>query len=219
MALHSTFAVQDATESLNHYLREMTKEINLKGNDYILNVDVDQWRQYFIDKYDFEPLSVYPDKATAKFTGKEIKKVKQFGPDYDIETYKFEVYVPYTGWSFLFMLRPSKREMHDQYVNTPNGNSGDITGTFTLYEQDERKFEYEKKRIIHAICVNVPNINSDLASFKPRVISTFNSVYSEKKQKVLSEKSFFEKLNLRIETSTDKIFKIPVIEKKRCTNN
>jgi len=35
------------------------------------------------------------------------------------------------------------------------------------------------------------------------------------KQNVLSENSFFEKLNLNIETLTDKIFKVPLIEKKK----
>jgi len=215
MAGHSLFNQQDASSTFNHYLDEMTKEINSKGNDYILNVDVEKWKQYFVDKYDFEPLTVYPDKATFKFTGKGKAKASQFGREYEVETYKFDVNVPYTGWSFLFMLRPSTRELHDQYVNTPNGNSGNVTGSFTLNEQNEQRFEYEKSRLIHAISVNVPNINRDLAAFKAQVINTFNSIYSQKKQKVLSENSFFERINLNIEPSTDKIFKVPVVEKKK----
>jgi hypothetical protein len=215
MAGHTLFNQQDASSTFDHYLHELETEINSKGNDYILNVDVEQWKQYFIDKYDFTPLTVYPDKATFNFAGKGKAKREQFGREYEIETYRFDVKVPFTGWSFLFMLRPSTRTINHPQVDTPSGDSGNVSASFTLFEQNERQFEYEKQRLIDAICINVPNINRDLAAFKAQVINTFNATYSQKKQKVLSENSFFEKLNLKVETSTDKIFKVPVVEKKK----
>lgn len=215
MAGHTLFNQQDAYSTFDLYIQEMKKEINSKPNDYILNVDVEQWKQYFIEKYDFLPLTVFPDKATFSFAGKGKVKREQLGREYETETYRFEVKVPFTGWSFLFMLRPSERTINHLQVDTPSGDSGNVTALFTLFEQNERQFEYEKQRLIDAICVNVPNINRDLAAFKAHVANTFNATYAQKKEKVLSENSFFEKLNLKVETSTDKIFKVPVVEKKK----
>ncbi|MEJ8820266.1 hypothetical protein [Lacibacter sp. H407] len=212
---HTLFNQQSAASTFDLYLREMVTEINSKGNDYILNVDVEQWRQYFIDKYDFIPLTVYPEKATFRFIGKGKARIEKYGREYETETYRFEVIVPFTGWSFLFLLSPSTRTINHPRVNTPSGNNGDITASFTLYEQNDRQFEHEKQRLINAISVNVPNINKDLAAFKANVINTFNSTYAEKKEKVLAENSFFEKLNLKVETSTDRIFKVSVVEKKK----
>lgn len=215
MAGHALFNQQDATSTFDMYLQEMKTEINSKNNDYILNVDVEKWKQYFIDKYDFLPLTVFPAKATCSFVEKGKNSRELHGEEYEIDTYRFVVKVPFTGWAFLFSLRPTTRTLNNLQVDTPQGNSGNVTAFFTLYEQNERQFESQKQRIIDAICINVPNINKDLAGFKAQIIKTFNSTYSQKKQKVLSENTFFEKLNLQVETSTDKIFKVPVVEKTK----
>src|SRR6218665_3811710 len=107
MAGHTLFNQQDASSTFGNYLEEMKKEINSKSNDYILNVNVEQWKQYFIDKYDFIPLTVFPDKATFNFVGKGKAMQEQFGREYEVEIHRFTVKVPFTGSSFLFMLRPS----------------------------------------------------------------------------------------------------------------
>ena len=73
-----------------------------------------------------------------------------------------------------------------------NGNSGNVTGTFTLNEQNEQRFEYEKTFGYTQFLLMFPNINRDLAAFKTQVINTFNFAYSQKKQKVLSESSFLK---------------------------
>jgi hypothetical protein len=193
----------------------MKKDISSKSNDYILNVDVEKWKQYYIDKYDFIPLTVFPDKATVDFKGKGIEKVEKYGREYEIDIYKFEVNVPFTGWSYLFSLRPTTRVIRHPQVYAPHGDSGFVTAPFVLYEQNEIQFGHAKHNLIQAISQNVPNINRDLTIFKKLVINTFDDAYAQKKQKVLSENSFFEKLNLNIETSTDKIFKVPIAEKKK----
>lgn len=215
MAELSIFGQQNASSSFEHYIKEIKDKINGKSNDYILNVNVDDWRKYFVNKYDFLPLTVYPDKATVEFKRKGKAKREEFGEEYEIETYTFELSVPYTGWSFLFMLKPSTCEKLHPRVNVPQADSGFVTANFTLYEQNESRFEYEKNQLLKAITVNIPNINNDLNKFKAEVLRTFNSLYQQKKEKVLSEKSFFEKLNININKSTDKIFKVPIVEKRK----
>jgi hypothetical protein len=171
-------------------------------------------KEYFINKYDFSELTVFPEQAKVEFNRKGKVKREQFGREYESETYIFELSVPYTGWSFLFMLKPSTCTILHPRVNVPNTDSGNITANFTLYDQNEQQFENEKNRLLKAITVNVPNINSDLTKFKAEVVRTFDSLYQRKKEKVLSENSFFEKLNINIDKSTDKIFKVPALKKR-----
>lgn len=215
MAGHSLFNQQDSYSTFDHYLQEIREEINSKRNDYILNVNVEDWKRHIIDKYDFTPITVYTDKATVKLVGKGNIKVEDFGRQYDKETYSFEMQIPYTGWSHLFMLRPSNRVVNHPRVDTPNGDSGFITAVFTMREQNHQLFEIEKDKILHAFTSNVPNINADLAQFKDSVAYTFDSTYRQKKEKVLKENTFFERINISTESSTDKIFKVPSLEKKR----
>ena len=211
MAELTLFGQQDAISSFQHYIEEIKTEINAKSNDYILNVDIDEWKNYFVNKYDFQQLTVYPEKAFVEFVGKSKRNLHGF----EVDTYRFVIKVPYTGFSFLFMLKPTTCRMDHPRVDVPQSDSGFVSSQFELSEHDESRFEYEKNRIIDAILGNVPNINNDLANFKNQVIQTFNTVYAKKKEKVLSENSFFERLKINIESSTDKIFKVPILEKKK----
>lgn len=142
-------------------------------------------------------------------------KRERFREVCDAEGYTFEVKVPFTGSSFLLRLRPTTCVINHPTIDAPQSDSGYIIVTILLYEQNPQQFEREKDKFIRAITANVPNINNDASDFNTRISSHFGRVYKEKKQRVLSEQSFFEALNIEIETATDKIFKVPVIEKKK----
>jgi hypothetical protein len=211
MAELTLFGQQDAMSSFRHYLDEIKNEIESKSNDYILNVDTEEWKNYIINKYDFLPLTVYPEKVTVHFSGKMKREFRGS----QVEYYNFTIKIPYTGFSFLFMLQPSTCYMSHPRVDVPQSDSGFVSAQITLTEHNEAQFEYEKRNIITALTENVPNINNDLQNFKNQVIQTFESTYARKKAKMLSENSFFEKLNISIEPSTDKLFKVPIAEKRK----
>lgn len=214
MALIQIFRVQDASSTFRSYLKEIVDEINSKPNDYMLNVDKNEWKEYFKNKYDFIPLNVYSEQASVKFIGKRKIKKEQFGTEYESETYRFELSVPYVGYYFLFFLSPSTRLMHHPNVNVPSLDSGTLTAEFELYDQNEKQFEHDKNHLLEGITGNVTNINNDLQRFKAEVISTFENAFERKKEKVLSENSFFEKLNININKKTDTIFKVPIAKKR-----
>jgi hypothetical protein len=179
-----------------------------------LNVNKSEFKQYIENKYDFTPLTVYSEQATVKFIGKRKIKKEQHGTEYESETYRFELSVPYVGSYFLFFLSPSTRLMHHPNVNVPSLDSGNLTAEFELYEQNEQQFEYNKNDLLKGITGNVTNINNDLQKFKAEIVSTFENTFERKKEKVLSENSFFEKLNIHINKKTDTIFKVPIASKR-----
>lgn len=212
---HGLFSSQSAYDIFQTYLKDIKTELESKSNDYILNVDVNTWREYIINKYDFIPLTVYTDKATDTYKGKgQRQEDSRYGETFTIDEYRFEVSVPFTGWSYLFCLRPSSFLMDSLSVETPNGDSGLISYTFNLTQQDENKFKREKDRFLHLLNTNTININKDLVAFKQAVPNLFNSHYEHLRNKVIAEANFFERLNININTNTDKIYKVPVIEKR-----
>jgi len=214
MAELSLFGQQDASSSFDHYLDDIKKEIESKSSDHILNVDIKEWREYFINKYEFIPITLYSEKAITEFIGKGKATREDFGRSYEIETYRFEIRVPFTGSSFLFMLKPSTCVINFPRANVPQSNSGIISSVFTMYEQDSTKFEYEKDRLIKSMTANVPNINTDVQKFNQRIGTHFDQIYNAKKEKVTSENSFFDAINIKVNKDTESVFKVPTIAKK-----
>lgn len=215
MARASLFGSQYASDCFEYNLREISKEIDSKSNDFILNINIEEWRQYFIDKYEYIPITVYTDKATTKFKHKLKTKKQDRGDEYESEAYVFNVSVPFTGSTFLFFLKSSTSYMDYPEADIPNGNSGSIVKEITLHEQNTEQLEYQKNRFFKALNTNSVNMNSDVAIYNTAIAAHFNAEYAKKKEKVLKEQQFFESLNIEIETSTDKIFKVPTVEKKK----
>lgn len=211
----AVFGGQNASHLFDRYLDEIKREIERKSNEYIVNVDIEEWKEFFHNEYDFMPIEVFEETAQVRFVKKGKKAVEERGQRYEIETYTFEFSVEFRGWSTLFTLIPSTRTLTHPMVNVPNLDQGEITAQFTLHSTDERQFEYEKNKLLKAITINVPNANRDLEKFKANIDRTFMISYNQKKQKVESENKFFNKLDLVVDKSTDKIFKVPFPKKKK----
>ncbi|MES2780837.1 MAG: hypothetical protein V4651_13170 [Bacteroidota bacterium] len=212
MVGYALFTQNGAWESFDYYLYELKQEINAKSKDYILNVNVEEWKRYFIEKYDYTPLTIYPDKVTTKFKGKPMKKGTS---TVDEDSYIFEIRVPFIGWFHLFSLQPKNSILSDLWVDTPATDSGDITSSIIIHGHDEAAIERHRAKFLHVLNGNIPEINNDLKTFKAQVEKKFEAEYNIRKEKILSENTFFEKLNIKIEPTTDKIYKVPVLEKKK----
>lgn len=215
MSNFSLFSQQEASSTFDHLISEISKEIKSKSSDYILNVDADEWEQYFVDKYEFIPLKIYPEKASIEFSGKRKRPVEQYGKRFEREEYIFDINVPFTGSSWLLMLRPSRFVLRTARVDAPNGYEGNITGKVILNEQNPDLFEREKNSFISLVQINVPNINNDVEGFNRRIKPHFRTVLKSQQERIKKERAFFEAINVKIDKDTEQIFKAPTIKKKR----
>ncbi|WP_336517554.1 hypothetical protein [Pollutibacter soli] len=209
------FGQQEARLTFNQLIQKMTTEIHEKSNDYVVNVDSQEWKKYFIDKYEFTPIEVFPEQINSVYKGKTKAIIQQFGVKVEREVYNFEVKIPFTGSSFLFLLKPSICHLNYPQVEIPDGNSGFITGKIDLIEQDANKFEYLREDLVNAIIANIPNINKDVTEFNLRIRTNFDNEFLKKKESALQEQKFFETLNIDIDRTTETILKISFDEKKK----
>lgn len=215
MATAPLFGSQNGYSTFEDSLTQITKEIQGKDSEYILNVDVEEWRQYFITKYEFIPLTVCSDQITVSYKGKTELRNDQSDRIHSINAYNFEISIPFTGSSFLLFLKPSSCYLNHPQVDIPNGNGGLLIRRVTLRQQDPNLLEREKADFIETLNRNSENMNSDVKLFNAKIARHFNQTYNNKKQEALKERRFFESLNIHIDQSTDKIFKVPIAEKKK----
>ncbi|MCB0574562.1 MAG: hypothetical protein KDC61_08345 [Saprospiraceae bacterium] len=215
MASFNLFAQIPGYALFDKVLEDLTKEIKGKQPDYILNVDPNEWEEYFVNKYSYMPLTIYPSKAIVEFNTKRLRPVERFGRQFEQEEFEFNILIPYTGSSFLFQVQPSTYVMRTAKVDVPTSDAGNITMRIVLHEQDPKLFEREKNSLITLIDLNIKNINKDVEAFNRRIVPHYHLVLNAEIERIKKERSFFEAINVKIDKGTEQIFKAPVISKKR----
>lgn len=208
------FRRQSAHDVFENYLELIRDEIKKSTNDYILNINKEEWLKYFVNRFKQTLLVIYPEKLTQLFTGKGKRQISQFGREYTIETIHIALTIPYEGTTFLLELCPSSFTLDSCKVDVSGYGGGMITRTIELTEQSEQAFNNEKQRFLDYLNINIPSINKDAEIFNQKIAYTFNTAYDIRKQKALSESSFFEKLNIIANPDSTETYKIPSLAKK-----
>jgi len=210
------FRQKSAGDVFDEYLEIIKKEIRDKSNDYVLNIPKNEWLDYFTTRFEQTPLTIYPEKITIVSAGKGQRRSEGMWTEYVQETMKLEVLLPYTGTTYLLYLRPSSFTLNSctAEINSEDGR-GTITYAIEITNQNEQEFNSAKQRFIEYVTSNIPGVNKEAEAFNRRIEYEFNLAYEARKQKALSENSFFEKLNIVVNPGTSEVYKVPVLTKKR----
>lgn len=209
------FRKKSARDVFEEYLNMIKKEVEKSESEYVLNISKDQWLEYFINKFEQSPLVIYPEKITQSLTGKGKKQISNFGKAFVVETIKIALSVPYEGTTFLLELCPSSYTLKGCSADISGYGGGMITRNIELTEQNEQEFNAEKRRFLEFLANNVPSINKEAESFNLEITRTFNIAYDIRKQKALSQNSFFEKLGISVNPNTQAVYQPPTLTKKR----
>jgi hypothetical protein len=209
------FRKQYTRDTFEGYLNMIKNEIAKSESEYVLNVNKDQWLDYFVDKFEQKPLVVYPEKISQTLAGKGKRQVSDFGRSFEVETIKIALSVPYEGTTFLLELCPSSYTLNNCGADISGYGRGLITHTLELTEQNEQAFNAAKRRFTDFLASNVPSVNKDAENFNRQIRHTFDIAYDARKQKALSQNSFFEKLGIAVNPDTQEIYQPPTLTKKR----
>jgi hypothetical protein len=211
----SLFGSQSGYDSFEHNMQELRKEIWAKDFDYILNVNTSEWLDYFKIKYEYIPITLYLEQAVAQY--KEKWTVQNVQSDRHLHTpvYNFNIEVPFTGSSFLFCLKPSGCRLDFPEVEIPNGDSGNIIKTVGIQDRDQNRLERKMQAFLETLKVNAENMNNDVRLYNARIPKVFQDAYNQIREKAEREQRFFKSMNIEINKETDRIFKVPVVERKK----
>ena len=147
-----------SSERTEDYIKEIRskieREIEELSEEKITTDSIDDWVDYFVSKYQIDPILVYEDKAELNMEEVKIKKYNifyeqdsSFEPEFfQIDGYKIIFKIPFYGKSDLFNLQPStyiisNRFEVDKIINPQNDKLG-----YLYYSFERNKDEFIGKK-------------------------------------------------------------------------
>jgi hypothetical protein len=209
MALALLFGQVLGSRKFQNNLNNITDEINSKSDEFILGVNFEEWKEYFFDKYSFTPLIINDAQTSLDAE----KKRSMTGLQY----YVLKLSVPFNGSSDLFFLKPASSvvELPQPEADIPNGcDSGRIVYAFNVEQPDPNKARLKKDKFLNSLKQNVEYINRDVIEYNSKICLHVEEQYDRGRKTIFDEHKFFEALNIKIQSATDKISKVPIEKRK-----
>jgi len=199
----------DAEEGFSKKIKE---EIGKNAKEYILGVDENEYKDYLIDKYKFEPLKIYIESEVINKPSVSKETLKR--GDYIIgekETYSFTVKYNYTGSADLFKISPNPRIMTSAKIFITEDS---VSFSFQLYKKDPVEFKKEKDYKYNAAFTNLNNVNKFANEWNEKLPNIVNRLFQQQKIKYIEENDFFAAINVKINDNTKSVFTVPSVKKK-----
>ncbi|MBK9149647.1 MAG: hypothetical protein IPM26_01055 [Saprospiraceae bacterium] len=201
------------------FTRQLTEkiksEIEGKGKEYILGVDEEEYKNYLIEKYSLEPLTIDYNSETIDepTVSKEWLEDRFFREKYQAEVFNFTIRYNFTGSPVLFKVQPSTWTMTSAEIYVDEQNNT-VSFSFKLYKKDPEEFKRTKIDYQRRAFANLSNINQVVTSWMNSLPGTVNSLFQQTKNKYLQENDFFAAINVKVNKDTTSVFTAPTIRKK-----
>lgn len=191
-------------------------EIKGKGKDYILGVDENEFKQYIIDQYTLDLLTVDFESETIgePTVSKEWLQDRLHREDYEVEVYNFTVQFSFTGSPILFRIQPSGGYVMTAAQIYVNDNSSTVSFSFKLYKKDPVEFKRTKAEIQQRAFTNLSATNQFATQWNSSLLGLVSNLFQQEKSKYLQENDFFAAINIKVDKKTSSVFTAPTIKKK-----
>lgn len=209
------FEKGDTRSTFENYSLKIKKEIEMLSNDQICNTDLEELADYYFDKYQIEPITIFKDNIIEKMIEIKIKTHNPFyGGDYYeqqyfiADGYKIIHEIPFEGDTNLLYLRPSTHYMSrfqvDNIINSTDEKYGQIVFSleFTKNELENNKdnikvfvsnkFNTELRNYYGTITT----INSEVTTYDNNLRNTIMSFLQARLKKASDYISLSEKLDI-----------------------
>ncbi len=233
------FDRNDINSFLNEIESEMENEIQNIPDKDILGLDLEEFNNYFYNKYYIETINILNDKITSDI---EKTKIEKYNPFYDpysygfdqktflVDGYKINYDIPFEGNPGLLYLIPTMRIMRNFEVDgIKNENSDEYLPSILFsIEIDGKELENKENPQEHI----EKTFNSEFNSYKTMIgyinngIIRFNSGLKERIKKLLEEKynksnnfnSLLNKLNIPLKKNVNAPSSTPITLKVQSKN-
>lgn len=197
---------------------KIKNEIESHGKNYILQVDEEQYKNFLIDKYSIEPITI--DFASESVGEPSISKEwREGGFDrgrlqrYQLEVYTFTIYYQFTGSAMLFRIKPSPYQMTTTEIHVDD-QAKMVSFNFKLYKKDPAEFNRAKNECHKSAFANLDNANIFARGWNNGLAGTVGSYFQAQKKKWQQENDFFAAINVKVNKDTASVFTAPTIKKK-----
>lgn len=198
---------------------EIDNEIKACSDDYILNVNEDEFISYLVDKYSYEPLSIDVDSEEVE-TPKEIRiDLSQLRDAYSIygryrNGYLITISYLYKGSGILFKICPNPHILNS-YKIAIDDYSKRVSFDIKVFSQEVSEFQREKESVFQRAFCNVKNVNSNLKSYNDSLSELVKQKFQKAKQQRLSKNNFFAAIKVKKSTASPSTYGVPVVTKRK----
>ena len=215
----NSFFSCDWDDFYNNIISGIETEIGKCDDDYILNVNEDEYISYLIEKYALEPLTVIKETEEVATPTEFREDLSQYRDDYLCarygkyrQGYSIRISYSYNGTGVLFKVRPN-RFASITYQISLDEYSSRVSFIIKIYSQDPKEFEREKEDAYRHAFTNIDNINSCVASYNNSLNNLIRKMFLSIKQKRLEKTNFFAAIKVNKTTNTPSTYGVPVIKK------
>lgn len=202
----------------------IVKEISALSDDYLLNVDEMDYKDYLIDKYSLDPLIVLKETESVSNPEEFIEDLSQYNDAYAARWGRYRkglrltVSYQFEGNPQLFDVRPNPFSLISNKIHVDNYNHSvsfnveifsDISNRGTAVAE----FNKEKEDGYRRAFTNLQNLNACLKRQNPEIEAYINQQFDFAKKRITEKNVFFAAIhaNEGIRSST---YTIPVIKKR-----
>ena len=189
------------SDYLAEHLSKMKSEVSQMSDNEILSCNIEEWANYLATNYYIAPIQIFDTGIDKTISRTKVKQPNLFRghpyePDYyEIDGIRVTFIIPFDGESALFELRPSTSILANFQTSEFIHPHGEVCGSFTLhFEYTEQELQ-SKGDAISSYVQNafenefrkyktmIGNINSEIASFNNRLVSSALQLLEARKKK------------------------------------
>jgi len=191
---------------------EVLSEIRKKSDEYILNVNEQEFLNYLKSKYELTPLNILKETELISKSDEFSNNAKMADADSLPKTHKFLVAYEFSGSSLLFYLRPSSF-LIGQVGIIMNESAKTVSFLLETGNTTKEDFHALKWRAWHNAFGNIENINAELQYLNRITIDLIDYEFGDWKKEVQANHAFFNEIKVPINRATEQIFSVPTLKK------
>jgi len=207
------FSEYDGFSLLEQQRQAISTEINNQSDDYILNVNKEEYVTHLVSQFRIDPIEIHRGQLTVS-TSEELIPAERHpssyfmdrGGSYPRDVIKF--HLPFTGDERLLKVRATKFSMSAPLVSVEGGC---ICFKIINFNYEPEKIKQESDTTINNIIVQNSYLTNDLNQFNATVESTASQAFDARKQQLLSKNDLMSALGVPVRKSSDtpSTFSIP----------
>ncbi len=207
------YSEYDGFSMLDQRRKAIVSEINGQNDDYILNVNKEEYIQHLISEYHIEPIEIHRDQLTISTHEEQIPAemhpssyFMDRGGSYARDVIKF--YLPFTGESELLKVRASTSSMSAPLITA---ESNCICFKIINFNLEPERIKQESENIINSIISQNSYLTNDLNQFNTSIEASASQAFDTRKQQLLKKNDLISALGVPVRKSenTSSTFSIP----------
>ena len=185
---------------------EIRNKVYSESEDYILNVNEDEYKDYLvnehiIEKFQIKKDEIYADNCTIQILGSEHPRSSHVKPNQMYDRLAIKYFIPYEGETKLLNL--------DSYIFSIEDNC--IIFTKVVFDKNTEQINQEVSDLINSLSQEIDLLNSEIDEFNESLEKYIKGLIINKKQAIKKTYDFVSKLNvpIRKKPNTPRTFSIP----------